>query len=425
MTLWAPVVYGRTPTSDTWWRAVPEGLNQHGWLSTVVHSALGAGGELKQRPRFLFAQDEKHRIVGVACQASDLSDTMRSIGSRDLFCFIGWVASRTGRSGPIAPEFEELERSYRDWAAPVYARILAEPWHAPPTAYSPPVTTRPERPVWPPPARQPEPGETPEKGPWAEQAWPSIWAAAQAAREPLTCVIGWQWMNSARFENATHIGVADAAPRSLPEVQYAEQSVTPEPEPEPQPVPARPIPLRQIEPEPVLTELEPLTLISMPATASGATSSAGRSRQKRGPTWPWLAVAAAAGAAVAGVLVGILSSGPAPAPAQTAATGPPTILEVVIPASAQPPADSLVQYAAGELSPGQSAAHMAVWPGGTAASPGACANTVATAPLTAPVPPHSGLWLCVELTGSPAQYGLVDVTQVTKAAVTTTTTLWP
>jgi hypothetical protein len=483
MTFWAPVVYGRTPASDNWWRAVPEGLNQHGWLGTVVESALGAGRELKERPRFLLAQNQTNRIIGVACQASDLSDTMRSVGSRPLYCFVGWVASRIGEPWPVTPEFEELARDYRDWAAPVYARVLAEPWRALATAHLQPVTTQPERPVWPPPARQPEPGESPPTGPWAEQAWPSLWAAAAGASESLICVIGWQHKSSARYEDATHIGVADAPSRPLPEVRYPGQPlervpvdpgpVDPgpmEPEQESTPVPVLP---RPAEPVPVgaapytgvipaeqwLADTGPPVIessggashggASHGGTSDGGTSDGGHTRHGRVPDWAKLVAAAAAGATVVGVLVGVLSSGPAPvvitpaaptpAPTPTAiptptptpiptlapgTTGLPVVLRVVVSASARSEAGSLIQYTGGALSPGQSTVRMALWSGGPA-DPGACASAVAAAPVAAPVKAHRHLQLCVELNDRPPSYGLIDVTSFSRTTVIATATLWP
>jgi hypothetical protein len=426
MTLWAPVVYGRTPTSDTWWRAIPAGLDQHGWLGIVVHSVLAAGSELKRRPRFLLAQDPTHRIVGVACQAGDLSDTMRSVGSRELFCFVGWVASRTGPSEPEAPDFEELERGYREWAAPVYARMLAGPWDASATAYSEPVMTQPEQAVWNPPARRPKPGLPPATGPWAEQAWPLVWAAALAAREPLTCVIGWQRMSSARFEDATHIGVADAPMRPPPRVDYAEPGA--------RPGPLKSKPLKPADPKPT-EEVLALKAPSLSAIADnpaagapekpaptrpGATPTGRRSLLDRLPARIKLAVAAAVGAAVVGLAVAIISPGPAPAP-----TGPPLLLQVVIPVSDHQTAASIVQYRGGVLLPGQSTARMALWSGSPAAGSAACASRVAAAPIAAPVQARPGLQMCVELKGVPSRYALLEIAAVTKAAVTATATLWP
>jgi hypothetical protein len=305
MMRWAPIVYGRTATSDTWWRAVPEGLDQHGWLGTVVHSALADGRELKQRPRFLLAQNTTHQIVGVACQAGDLGTGMRSVGSRELFCFVGWVAARTGPSEPGPPELEELEGGYARWAAPVYTRILTPVWNEPPTAHCLPVTTQPERVHWTPPARHPKPGLPPDGGPWTEDSWPVIWAAVQAARDPLTCVVGWQHMSSARFEDATHIGVADAPLRPLPRVEYVERVAPPE-----LLEPAEKTPKPEVHPLSVITDGhapgEPG--VSAPVQP-GETPADWRSLLDRLPLWAKLTAAAAFGAVAAGLVVAIISSG--------------------------------------------------------------------------------------------------------------------
>ena len=449
MTPWAPVVYGRTPTSDTWWRAVPEGLSPHGWLASVVESVLGAGRELKEQPRFLLAQNTTHRIVGVACQASDLSDTMRSVGSRELYCFVGWVASRIGQPWPVTPEFEELAQSYRGWAAPVYEQVLADPWCASATADPRPVATQPERPVWPPPTRQPEPGEPPARGPWPKQAWPAVWAAAMAAREPLTCVIGWQHLRTARFEDATHIGVADAPYQPLPEIRYTELPVERVPvERVPvKPVPVKPAPVKPAPAERWLAETgPPLTERSAgPSQAGppyGGPPGVGRTRRGRVPEWARLAAAAAAGAAVVGVLVGVLSSGgpapvvsaatipaskptlPPPVPGQgAAATGPSVILPIVVPTSTAQTGENLIQYINGRLSPGQTVVKMVQASGPVGEE--ACVNEVATAPVATSVSVRKDPSLCVELNGTPAKFGRIDVTKFSNRAVYVTVTLWP
>ena len=136
-----------------------------------------------------------------------------------------------------------------------------------------------------------------------------------------------------------------------------------------------------------------------------------------------------------GVTVGILSPGAAPAPSAShslagppsgaGATGPPVILQVVIPASPHQTIGSLIEYRGDSLSPGRSATRIARWSDDQAANPEACASTVAAAPNAEPIKVHQNLWLCVELKGKPSRYGLIDVTAVTKAEVTATATLWP
>jgi hypothetical protein len=438
MTHWAPVVYGRTAASDTWWRAVPEGLNEHGWLGRVIHSALARGHELKQRPRFLLAQDGTHRIVGVACRAGELSEDMRSDGSRELFCFVGWAAARTGVAGPAAPEFDELRRCYSQWAAPVYTRMLVPVWHASATADVPSARTLPEEVPWLPPARLPKPGLLPEKGMWAEEAWPVLWTAVQAGRDPFTCVLGWQHVSSARFEEATHLGAADAPPRQLPGIEYAGQRVpttgaadqdTPEPLLVPEgpstafALPVVPAPLMPPVP-PVPSGITAGQAVSQPAGLTVAQLHVkpltARPPVRRLRTGAGLAAAAVTGAAVAGLIAVIVSPAGPPAP-----SGPPAVLQVVITASAAPGSGSVAWYRDGALSPGPSAARIAVWTSGTPIGPASCAGRVATAPALTPVTARPGLRLCVRLMGQPARYGMLEITAVTTASMTATAVIWP
>lgn len=466
MTLWAPVVYGRTPSSDTWWRAVPEGLDQYGWLGDVVHSALSDGLELERRPRFLFARNATHRIVGVACQADDLSDTMWTDGSRKLFCFVGWAAAGTAEPEPEpdVPGLADLEEGYRQWAGRVYGEVLGQVWDAPATEFLAPVTTRPEPAPWPTRTRYPRPGPPPDEGAWAQDSWSVIWAAVQAARWPVTCVIGWQRISSARFENATHIGVADAPPRELPPAESPEPAIIPPAPKSPTsmpPAPAAPVkPSREPAWQP--PSRLPADTVKVGAAADiaspkqlgssppGPVPRAGdhghsapglppreqrtppgepippvagdRSWFGRIPAWAKLIGAAAAGALAAGLPVAIASPSPAPAPAPA---GPPVNFQVVIPASDQRVADGLVDYGQdGTLSPGQSAAGMALLPSGAAAGPAACAAAVATTPVTA-TEAHQGLHLCIEFKGSPSRYGLLEITSPVPGPLTVMVTIWP
>lgn len=453
MTLWAPVVYGRTATSDTWWRAVPEDLDQYGWLGEVVHSALADGLELERRPRFLFAQNATHRIVGVACQAGDLSDTMWTDGSRKLFCFVGWVAAGTAPPEPDVPGLADLEDGYRQWAGRVYRDRLGPVWEAPATAFLPPASTQPESAPWRAPARYPRPDLTLDKGAWAEDSWPVVWAAVQTTKDTVTCVIGWQRISSARFENATHIGVADAPPRQLPPGDYPAPAVI-------SPVPAAP--LRSAPPVPTapLRSAPPPQPAQSPVSADRVGVRAGAAADSMSPTrpaaaprpvvpagdhgssgvglppapvvserswfghlpdWAKLTAAAAAGALAAGLVVAVVSPSPAPAP-----VGRLVRLQVVLSASVRPVDGSLIDYGEdGKLSPGESAVGMAIWSRGSAGA-ASCASAVAEVPPHAPpIQAYQGLRLCVELNGNPSRYGLVEITSVPAATVAATVTLWP
>jgi hypothetical protein len=416
MTRWAPVVYGRTATSDTWWRAVPEGLDQNGWLGTVIHSALALGRELKEHPRFMLAQNTTHRIVGVACQAADLSTDMRSDGSRELFCFVGWVAAMTGESKPIAPELDDLERDYPRWAAPVYTRILAPVWNASPTVYSPLVRTQPEEALWAYP-RRPKPGPPVPPGPWAKDSWPTIWAAVQATSEPLTCVVGWQHMSSALREDTTHIGIADAPSKPLPVVEY-EEPITPKLTARAMEESAKPLSPAPSN-VPVCQSGDPRTA---PVTKLPDKRPASwRSLANRLPIGAQLALAAVAGAAVAGVIAAIIPSGTPAAPVD-----PPVTFQITIPASDQPTADSLIQYnSRGALSSGQSAARIAVWADSSIPKPADCAARLAAVPTVTPVAAHVRQLICVEFKGQPSRYGMLIITKFTKAAFTAKATIWP
>jgi len=417
MTRWASVVYGRTAASDTWWRAVPEGLDETGWLSTVVHAAVSGGHELNRRPRFMLAQNPACRIIGVACQAGDLSTDMRSDGHRELFSFVGWMASRTGNSDPGGPELEELERSYKRWAGPVYTRIVARVWNAPPTAYCPPEQTLPEPAPWAPVARDRKPGPDPGEGLWPEESWPALWAAARAARAPLICVVGWQRASSARSDDATHLGAADAPSRPLPLTSARRRQ-------EPVATPRLPQPVNAPRaPKPAL----PANSSAELDNAGPDEASAKRSlRPGRLPISAKLGVAALGGAVI-GVAVTIAIAKGAATP--TAAPPPPPItFQVTLPASAKPTPGSLVQYHGGTgrtVSPGQSAARIAAWPGGSAIRAAGCAKALGTAPTGKQVNAHRGLKICVELKGQPKLYGVIEITAVTPASAMATATIWP
>lgn len=415
MARWAPIVFARTPASDSWWRAVPEGLDETGWLGTVVHAAVSGGHELARRPRFLLAQSTTHRIVGVACQATDLSADMWSDGQRELYCFVGWAAARSGESDPGGPPFNELERDYVRWAAPVYARMLVKVWEAPSTASFAPELTGPEPALWESAAGRPEGGPRPDEGFWPEETWSALWTAVQAVRQPLICVVGWQHESSARSEAATHLGAADAAARALPVAPPREEPDLVAPDEKqaledlPSPVPVTPpadLPLPATRPASQPPAERPAGWLQRPRRLS--------TRGKVGAA----ALGVAAIAAVVAVIVAGTDSGPVTTPA------PPVTLQVRFPASAKPIADSLIQYADGTLSAGQSTARMAVWSGSPAPGPASCLSALKAAPAAARVRARAGLRICIQLKGQPARYGNVEISKVTKAAVTAVATIW-
>lgn len=405
MTRWAPVVYGRTAASDTWWRAVPTGLDETGWLGSVVAAAVSRGLELDRAPRFLFAQDRTHRIVGVACQAADLNSAMSTDGDREFYCFVGWVAPRDEQPERAGPSFRDLSRGYVGWAGPVYTEVLGKVWTVSATAYCPPERTRPEPVPWPPGDRDLAPAPRPGDGDWPEEAWPGLWAAVQAASTPLTCVVGWRNQSSARAEGATHVGVADAPPRSLPRpvVIPAQERVPPIPVQRPQPDLVRPV-----KPVP-----GPETARAKPGVPAGRPA-------RRLPVPAAIGAAAVIGAGV-GALITALVTGGSPAAPPTA----PVTIQLVVPVSAPPAPGTLLRYRDGVLSAGASAARLAVWTGGPAPSAATCAATLRATPAAAPISATPGVRVCVELTGQPARYGVVGITAVSPAAVTAEATIWP
>ena len=91
---WFPIVYGRTRRADRWWRALP-GEPDPEWMRSAVRATVHGGRGLLTGPRLVLSQDGRHRLIGLACQASVLSDTMNSDGQRALYCFVGWAASIT------------------------------------------------------------------------------------------------------------------------------------------------------------------------------------------------------------------------------------------------------------------------------------------------------------------------------------------
>jgi hypothetical protein len=257
---WAAVVYGRTRAADSWWQAAPHGSSTAGWLAQFVYAAFAGGRGLDACPRFLVAQDSRRRIIGVACQAHELSGQMYSDGQRELSCFVGWVADRSAvaESSDLAgPALEELRQQYAHWAAPVYQEIMTPVWDLPHSPFRRPAVTVPAAPPWDEQdggveydlsERVPHPGE----GLWPAGTWPALWAAALATTGSFTCVVGWPYARSARRDGVTHLGVADAPERGEPLVPARiVRAPAPKPSDAPEPV-SDPAVLG--EPQPALAE---------------------------------------------------------------------------------------------------------------------------------------------------------------------------
>ena len=336
---------------------------------------------------------------------------MWSDGQRELYCFVGWAAARSGGSDPGAPQLDELERNYIRWAAPVYARMLVKVWEAPSTASFAPELTRPVPTLWEPAADRTERGPCPDEGLWPEEAWSALWAAVQAVRQPLICVVGWQNESSARSEAATHLGTADAPARALPVAPRREEPELVAPHDE-----------QALEELQSPVPITPPADLPLPATGPASEPPAGWLQRPSRLSTRGKVGAAALGIAAIAAVVTVIVAGTGSGPVTTST--PPITLQVRFPASVKPTVDSLIQYADGTLSAGQSTARMAVWSGSSASGPASCISALKAAPAATRVTARAGLRICLQLKGKPAKYGNVEVTKVTKAAVTAVATIW-
>ena len=116
---WSPVVYGRLFKADQWWQAKPQGgLPIRLERAVAVTHCDGYG--LEGRQRFLLAQDEEIRLVGVACAASELdADFANDVLGRKLYCFVGWAASVVSTLPPVPP-LPHQRQNYATLAREVY-----------------------------------------------------------------------------------------------------------------------------------------------------------------------------------------------------------------------------------------------------------------------------------------------------------------
>jgi hypothetical protein len=247
---WAPVVYARTASADTWWQALPAGVTGSGWLARAVGAVFAGGAELDVAPRFLLAQDHAYRVAGVACRARQLSDRMCTDDQqRELSCFVGWMAPRAQAAGTGGPAFSDLAAGYAQWAGPVYEEVMGAVWKLPHSPFRQPAMSSPAAAPW---------DETisfdlegpvprPDGGPWPPPAWEGIWTVALATAGPFTCVLGWERAPLGQPADVTFLGTADAPPREAPALP--DRTVL-SPVPEPLPVPA-PLPVPEPRPVPV------------------------------------------------------------------------------------------------------------------------------------------------------------------------------
>ena len=433
---WAPVVYGRTAAADTWWQAVPGGTLPTGWLSRVVRAVFAGGRELEAHPRFLLARQPGQQIVGVACPAQHLSHQMHTDGTRELYCFVGWLATRpTGadQADLVGPGLDELLGSYPKWAATVYAKVMTPLWDTPMSVPRLPTATQPGAAPWQPSLQlAAEPVPCPGTGLWPAQTWERLWAAAMAVPDPLTCVVGWQRANSARRDGVTHLGAADAPLREPP--------IAPQPAPDPEtpvlapPPAARPDDAEVESPQPVpAPDVVPDAVpqpdaVSVPdavpdaVRASETVRSRARARPSRASSSISLSRRAKIGvssclvAAAAVALVVALTENGTPAP--------PSVTFIAITSSGPPIPGAFLAYQHGMLRPGPRTARMAPLSGAFPASRAACLTQLGHTSASQ-LRPRPGQRICLELNGQPASYAIAAIEAVTPSSVKAAETIWP
>jgi hypothetical protein len=232
---WAPVVYGRTKYVDTWWRALPEDVDADtgDWLRAQVKAVVAGGVELDGGPRFLLAQNARHRVVGAAVKVAQLGTAMDLDSRGGLYCFVGWFAARNA----APPLLAGLRAGYRGWAAQLYEDVMRPVWEESGLRLQEPRTSTPAPPPWPAALSHPIRGLTPlapsaqVPDTWPYEGWDYLWAAAAQSPDQLTCVIGWPRATTARFEGVTHLGAAEAPRREIPRLPHAEAPPAPDPAP--------------------------------------------------------------------------------------------------------------------------------------------------------------------------------------------------
>jgi len=241
MTLWSPVVYGRTHRVDRWWRAWPEQEPPQGWAGRALSDVVN-GGKLLVRwdgaretetPRYLLARGASGVLVGVACRAKVLSGDMHTDlqGGRELYCFVGWFGRDPGTTD--LPSLAELSGQGIEWASRQYERFMGPVWQAHEGQFDV------ERTV-------------PEEAPWKLSShdrgqallplstdtlhyFPAdgaedLWKRAVVTRGEFALATGWQEAPHRPPEHLTHLCLADlTAPKELPK-------------PRPKPAPAAPRP---------------------------------------------------------------------------------------------------------------------------------------------------------------------------------------
>lgn len=120
--LWAPIVHGRTKYSDTWWRALPPQVRPDGPGSAIVAAALA--GTVKA-PRFVLARCPFGTLIGVGCNADQLSRDMNTDSGRPLRCFVGWFCEDRQ---VLVPQFDTVSKRWVKWAELEYEHWMRPVW---------------------------------------------------------------------------------------------------------------------------------------------------------------------------------------------------------------------------------------------------------------------------------------------------------
>ncbi|MFD2356248.1 hypothetical protein ACFSTC_53760 [Nonomuraea ferruginea] len=142
--------------------------------------------------------------MGVACRAIELSRSMHTDGSREMYCFVGWFSAAD--SG--GPELPDLYDHYPAWAGAVYERHMEPVWNAPVSAVRRPDPGRPGPPPWP--VAPPPPVDPHLVLPPVIHVndWDIVWNHALASPAPASVMLGWSAAGRPGA-GVTHLGVLD------------------------------------------------------------------------------------------------------------------------------------------------------------------------------------------------------------------------
>lgn len=233
---WLPIVWGRTRTGDSWWRARPTGPRLGEWVTDLV-SAVFAGGADLAAPRFLLARAHGHWVTGVACSAADLDASMSiDAHGRELFTFVGWLAPVDGGAVEL-PALVDWAAHRTAWAGATYTEWCLPDWDKHWSDAAIAQQSVPQGAPWPigtrPPDAVPEPLITDASRavlhPEADAA--RLWASGTASITSFILVTGWSAIDALDPDRLTHATVRGLTePRPI--VRKGLSSLI-EPEPEP------------------------------------------------------------------------------------------------------------------------------------------------------------------------------------------------